>query len=177
MGIRQTKPSSTSCCRRKNKKREYSANPDEPPNELSRRHSTRSSKIKDAAKDNVPTETVQGTLSVHVVIAPSSADVPITRETVSGSATRPGNVASDSELQPKSKLIRNKTETASELEVLLTSLESTGPSSKSSLGGSGTTLKTGHSQNSPRRISRKKKQGQTRLKHRGESNSSYSNYM
>ena len=186
MGNGQNKSSSTSCCRRKNKKREkeYSASSDEPPNELSPRHSIKSSKtafvdedkqrtIQRTSEDNVPDETVnlssepsQGTLSVHVDVAPSSADAPITRETVSSSAAR-SNVAVDSELQTKAKPSGKKTETASEPEVPLTSLDTADPSS---LGGGGTTLKTGHSQDSPRRISRKKKQGQTRLKQRrGES--------
>ena len=188
MGNRQNKSSSTSCFRRKNKQKEYSASSDEPPNELSPRHSTKSSKtdfvdedkqrtIQRTSEDNVPTETVnlssepsQGTLSVHVDVAPSSADAPIARETVSSSAARPVNVTVDSELQAKSKPSGKKTETVSEPEVPLTSLDTAGPSSKSSLGGGGTTLKTGHSQDSPRRISRKKKQGQTRLKQRrGES--------
>ena len=196
MGNGQNKSSSTSCCRRKKKKKEYSASFDEPPIELSPRHATKSSKtafgdndqqrtIPRTSEDDVNAETVnlssepsQGTLSVHVDrVAPSSADAPITRETVSGSAARPVNVAVGSELQSKAIPSVKKTETASEPEVPLTSLDTAGPSSKSSLGGGCTTLKTGdgHSQDSPRRISRKKKQGQTRLKQRrGESVICYS---
>ena len=103
------------------------------------------------------------TLSIQVDVAPFS---PITSETISSSTI---NAAID-DLQVKSKSIGNKTETASEPEVPLTSLDTAGPFSKSSLGGGGTTLKKCHSQDSPRRISRKKKQGQTRLKQRrGES--------
>ena len=192
MGNGQNKSSSTSCCRRKKKKKEYSASSDEPPIELSPRHATKSSKtafgdndqqrtIPQTSEDDVKAETVnlssepsQGTLSVHVDrVAPSSADAPITRENVSGSATRPVNVAVGSELQAKAIPSEKKTETASEPEVpLLTYRDTAGPYSKSSLGGGGTSQE---SQDSTRKISRKKKQGQTRLKQRrGESVICYS---
>ena len=103
------------------------------------------------------------TLLTQVDVVPYSVNTPITPDTVPSSAV---NVAID-DLQVKSKLIGNETETASEPEVPPTARDTAGPLS---LGGSGTTLETGHSQDSPWRISRKKKQGQTRLNQRhGES--------
>ena len=122
------------------------------------------SELQDASKE---TETTRHSVdtAAQVDMVTYSADVPITRKTISSSAARQVNIAVE-ELQEKSKPKGMKTETTSEPEMPLTSLDTASPSSKSSLGDGDTTS----SQDSPRRISRKKKQGQTRLKQcRGES--------